>query len=210
MRLSHLVLSTVFVLSGITAIAQTPIDPTGKRFIKPRERTPYGGPTHSTHAIPSSPENVNITFLEIQIDPGAKGGIDITARGTKTPKVRGCDDCAIAGRIIINGEATKEVESVTNDEGYKTKQEKNQGACRRVSFRDDANNEYAVVTNPEGGFMLNTIPNGTYSIWVGNKKVITNYVLKSIEPTPEQLKMEQDMREKHENQLKQAQKEEKH
>ncbi len=186
-----------FILAGIsfTTFAQVAIDPTGTRFMKPRERTKYGGPTHMTHKIEKGPDNINITFIEIQIDPSLKGGYDVTARGTKTPKVRGCDNCTVAGRVIINGDSAKEFESATNDASTKTKQEKNQAACRNVTFRTSDNKDYAVVTNPEGGFMLSTLPNGTFSIWVGGKKVITDFILQAIEPTPEQLKKEKEMRE---------------
>jgi len=185
------------LFTGITisTMAQVAIDPTGKRFMKQRERTKYGGPTHNTHKLPAGNDNINITFLEIQLDPAAKGdGFDVTARGTKSPKIRGCDDCTVAGRIIINGDAVKEIQSATNDPLVKTKQAKNSGASRTVTFKSDDNKQYAVATNPEGGFMLSTIPNGTYSIWLGDKKVITDYILKAIEPTPEELKKEQEAR----------------
>lgn len=197
MKVQHIVLSTVLILISFSSIAQVAIDPTGKRFVKQRERTKFGGPTHNTHKMPTGPESINITFLEIQLDPAAKGdGIDVSARGTKTPKVRGCDNCTVAGRIIINGTATKEIESVGTDSLTKSKQARNPGSCREVSFRNDLNKAYTVVTNPEGGFMLSTLPNGTYSVWVGGKKVITDFILVSVEPSPEELVKEKEMQEK--------------
>lgn len=209
MKLTKLFLTLVLAGIGFSSMAQVAIDPTGKRFMKQRERTKYGGPTHTTHKIPAGPDNINITFIEIQIDPAAKGGgIDITARGTKTPKVRGCDNCTVAGRVIVNGDAAKELGSVGSDEGTKAKQAKNAGASRTVSFKTSDNHEYTVVSNTEGGFMLSTIPNGTYTIWVGGKKVISDYILTSVEPTPEELKKEQEMIDKRKEAIQKQQQEE--
>ena len=41
--------------------------------------------------------------------------------------------------------------------------------------------------------MLSTLPNGTFSIYVGGKKVITDFILTTVEPTEEQLKKEKEM-----------------
>jgi hypothetical protein len=194
MQFNKLILSTFFLMIGFSSIAQVAIDPTGKRFMKPKERTKFGGPTKNTHPIPPGPDNINITFIEIQIDPVEKGGIEVTARGTKTSNLRGCDNCNIAGRIIINGDAVKEIANTSNDLPTKIKQDKNSGASRRVAFKNEDNIEYAVVTNKDGGFLMSTIPNGVYTIWVGGKKVISDYILKSIELSPEDLKKEQDLK----------------
>lgn len=194
MKLNKLVLTILFTSFAYATMAQVAIDPTGKRFMKPRERTKFGGPTPNTHKMPSGPESINITFIEIEIDPMEKGGIQVTARGTKTPKIRGCDDCTVAGRIIMNGNSGKEFTSVSKEESVKQKQEKNAAASRIVTFRNETNQDYTVATNPEGSFMLTALPNGTYSIWVGGKKVITDFVLKSVEPSPEELAKEEELK----------------
>ncbi|MCF8294408.1 MAG: hypothetical protein K9I70_11420 [Chitinophagaceae bacterium] len=195
MKFTRIIAVIVLVSISISTFAQVAIDPTGKRFIKPRERTKYGGPTPLTHKIEKSPDNVNITFVEIQVDPSAKAAYEVSVRGTKTPKTRGCDNCTVAGRVIMTGNVAKEFTSATSDSSTNVKQLKNVASCRTVSFKTADNKEYAVVTNPEGGFMLSTLPNGTYTIWVGGKKVISEFILTYIEPTPEQLKKEQEMRE---------------
>ncbi len=195
MKFTRIIAVIVLISISISTFAQVAIDPTGKRFMKPRERTKYGGPTPLTHKIEKGPDNVNITFIEIQLDPSAKAAYDVSARGTKTPKVRGCDNCTVAGRVIMTGNVEKEFASATSDSSTTAKQLKNPASCRNVTFKTSDNKEYAVVTNPEGGFMLSTLPNGTYTIWVGGKKVISDFVLTYVEPTPEQLKKEQEMRE---------------
>lgn len=194
MKVNKLILTILFASFAYASMAQVAIDPTGKRFMKPRERTKFGGPTPNTHKMPVGPENINITFIEIEIDPMEKGGIQITARGTKTPKIRGCDDCTVAGRIIVNGAAAKELASTSNDETVKQKQEKNAAAGRIVTFRNQANQDYTVATNAEGSFMMTALPNGTYSIWVGGKKVITDFILKTVEPSPEELAKEEELK----------------
>jgi len=193
MKLNTILITVLFSAITFSSFSQVAIDPTGKRFMKPRERTKFGGPTQTTHKIPSGPDNINITFIEIQIDPSSKGGIEVTARGTKTPKVRGCDNCTVAGRVILSQDAAKEIESVSNDEPTKVKQAKNAAACRKVVFKNADNQEYAVVSSAEGSFMLSTLPNGTFSIYVGGKKVITDFILTTVEPTEEQLKKEKEM-----------------
>lgn len=163
------------------------LDPTGKRFMKPRERTKFGGPVANTLSIAKHDTTMNISFLEIQLDPNEKNGLDVSLRGTRTTKLNGCDYCTIAGRLIVNGKAADGLESVAKDENTKTKQQRNSGAARVVTFKHESNQEFSVVTSPEAGFMLSTLPNGTYSIWVAGKKVITDFVLKTIAvktPTP--------------------------
>jgi hypothetical protein len=51
MKFTRIIVAIVLVSISISTFAQVAIDPTGKRFIKPRERTKYGGPTPLTHKI---------------------------------------------------------------------------------------------------------------------------------------------------------------
>lgn len=186
-----------FIMSSISlqAFAQpapgTPLDPTGKRYMKQRERTKFGGPVPSTLKMPTGNDNINITFVEIQIDPSTKSTYDISVRGTKTPKLRGCDNCAVAGRIILDKTLAKNFENISTDTTTKAKQEKNPAANRMVSFKTNDNKVYTVATTNEGGFMLTTLPNDTYSIWFGGKKVVTDFILTSVEVSEEELKKAQ-------------------
>lgn len=169
----------------------TPLDPTGKRYMKQRERTKFGGPVPTTFKMPSGNDNINITFIEIQIDSSAKSNYDISVRGTKTPKLRGCDNCAVAGRIILNKGLAKHFENISTDSTTQAKQEKNPAANRMVSFKTNDNKVYTVATTNEGGFMLTTLPNDTYSIWFGGKKLVTDFILTSVAVSEEEMKKAQ-------------------
>ncbi|HNF71164.1 MAG TPA: hypothetical protein PLP34_02055 [Chitinophagaceae bacterium] len=171
-----------------------PLDPTGKRFMKPRERTKYGGPTPNMVKIEKGNVNINITFVEVQLDATEKNNFNVSVRGTKTPKLRGCDNCAVAGRIILDPKLMNTFEQISTDTTTQNKQKKNPAANRLVSFKTNDGKTYSVATTNEGGFMLTTLPNDTYSIWFAGKKVVSEFILTSVEPSPEDLKKEEQMR----------------
>ncbi len=164
------------------------IDPTGKRFMKPRERTRYGGPVHTTLTLEKNDTTMNITFIEIQIDPAQKDGYDISVRGTKTPKLTGCDNCAVAGRIILDPKVSSAFENISTDAATQAKQAKNPAANRMISFKNAEEKVFTVATTNEGGFMLTTLPNGLYSIWFGGKRVVNNFLLTSVAAKEEPVK----------------------
>ena len=135
-----------------------------------------GGPSHSNLRISKSPENVNLTYFEIQIDPAAGGDLMISMRSGNTKDVKDCNNCNISGRLIVKGNASNNLELATKTPAtVKT----SKGANRKITFKSSTGQEYSVVTGSDGKFSLSTVPAGTYSIWVGGKEVILDYTLTS-------------------------------
>ena len=134
-------------------------------------------PSNSLHLnklnIPKINDYVNLTDIEIQIAPASHGRISISARGIKSEKVKGCDTCNITGKIIVIGNTDENLKYATAQRNTP----KNKAANRKIIFRSALGKEYNSVTNSDGKFSVNKVPSGTYSIWVGDKEIVLNYIL---------------------------------
>ena len=165
------------LISGICLTSFAQKSGTGQNEVEQRGRKTLGGPSHSNLSIPKSNDNVNLTDIEIQIDPATDGGIMVTAKGIKSTGIRGADNCCgITGKILITGSAGNNLEY---DTATPSTSKTNKAANRKIVFKSSAGQEYSVVTGSDGKFSLSTVPAGTYSIWVGGKVVILDYILTS-------------------------------
>ena len=170
------------LISGLCLSTHAQKSGTGQNEVEQRGKKNVGGPSHSNLSIPKTNDNVNLTDIEIQIDPATDGGINVTARGIKSAGVKGCDNCNVSGRIIITGNVGNNLEyETTTDRNRKAKKtmKANTAILLKVVLKNSTGQEYSVVTGSNGDFSLNNVPAGTYSIWVGGKEVILDYILTS-------------------------------
>ena len=174
MKMQKLFLTLLISGLCLTTFAQK--SGTGQNEVEQRGRKTLGGPSHSNLSIPKTNDNVNMTDIEIQIDPATTGGINVTARGIRSEGVKGCTNCNVSGRIIVTGNAGNSLEYAAETSATV---KANKAANRKVVFKSSTGQEYSVVTGSDGKFSLSTVPAGTYSIWVGGKEVILDYILTS-------------------------------
>ncbi len=167
------------LISGLylTTVAQKTGN--GQNEVQQRGRKNHGGPSHSNLRLATSPETVNLTDFEIQIDPTANGGYTVTAKGLRSQGVKGCDNCNVSNKIVFTGNAGSQFKSASKELSAKQQQLKNPAANITVTYKSADSKTYSAVTDPNVNCSISTLPAGVYSIWVGGKEVILNYILSS-------------------------------